>query len=242
MNILVLFGSTSDATIYEPLCAYLREEGFVVDFAVISAHRNPTQLGEKLEAGGFDAVIAGAGLSAHLPGVVASKVRKPVFGIPVDSQFQGLDSVMSIQMMPKGIPVLCCGTTTYTLFAPFLKAAQQHHWKQCLHVVATEETRQSNAYHKEFSRLQQEAQQRGISLVETSHTPQGPAIVLVREESDIPSAPLCIAVPLIDPDIRSLPHTALSCFAWTQTGGLWVGVNNSTNALIFFSLVFGALS
>ena len=117
-DVLVLFGSTSDASVYEPLCALLREQGWRVDFEVISAHRNPDRLEERLGEADFDSVIAGAGISAHLPGVVASKVMVPVFGIPVGSQFQGLDSVMSIQMMPRG--ALCChGPTTWHLLRHF---------------------------------------------------------------------------------------------------------------------------
>ena len=61
-----------------------------MDFEVISAHRNPDRLEERLGEVDFDSVIAGAGISAHLPGVVASKVMVPVFGIPVGSQFSRL--------------------------------------------------------------------------------------------------------------------------------------------------------
>ena len=243
MKLLILFGSSSDAHVYDALCTHLQDEGFLVDFAVLSAHRNPTELEAKLAEGGFDAVIAGAGISAHLPGVVASKVQKPVFGIPVASQFGGLDSVMSIQMMPKGVPVLSCGTNTYTLFAPFLKAAQNHTWNREIYVVATEEARCSASYQKEFSRLAEAAQERGIQLIETTETsPVLPSIVFVHNKTEIPSSPLSIAVPLLESSARALPQTAMTCFEWTQTGGLWVGVNNATNALIFFTLVFGALS
>ena len=87
-DVLVLFGSTSDASVYEPLCALLREQGWRVDFEVISAHRNPDRLEERLGEADFDSVIAGAGISAHLPGVVASKVMVPVFGIRLVLSFK----------------------------------------------------------------------------------------------------------------------------------------------------------
>ena len=120
--------------------ALIREQGWRVDFEVISAHRNPDRLEERLGEADFDSVIAGAGISAHLPGVVASKVMVPVFGISVGSQFQGLDSVMSIQMMPRGVPVLSCGPTTWHLFVPFLTVmSAPMDWQGALDVVIAEE-------------------------------------------------------------------------------------------------------
>jgi 5-(carboxyamino)imidazole ribonucleotide mutase len=241
MNLLVLFGSTSDAPLYEPLCKTLTAAGHHVDFAVISAHRNPVELEEKLSAGGFDAVVAGAGLAAHLPGVVASKIKKPVFGVPVAAQFQGLDAVMSIQMMPRGVPVLCCGPNQYPLFVPFLSAVHAHTWTKNIDVVSTPEIRKTPFYQKEFQRLHKTAQEKGITLSEQEQsTTNIPAIVFVHTADDIPSSPLAISVPLLGPSTRALPQTALTCFSWTQEGGLWVGVNNSINALIFFTQIFGA--
>ena len=241
MNLLVLFGSTSDAPLYEPLCQTLTAAGHNVDFAVISAHRNPVELDKKLSAGGFDAVIAGAGLAAHLPGVVASKVKQPVFGVPVAAQFQGLDAVMSIQMMPRGVPVLCCGPDQYPLFVPFLGAASAHSWTKKIDVVSTPEIRKTPFYQKEFKRLEKTAKEKGVTLSEQDQSTKGtPTIAFVNEERDITSSPLAISVPLLDGSTRADAQTALTCFSWTEKGGLWVGVNNSINALIFFTQIFGA--
>tara|TARA_R110002072_G_scaffold64203_9_gene159990 strand:- start:38232 stop:38984 length:753 start_codon:yes stop_codon:yes gene_type:complete len=104
MNVLVLFGSKSDSYVYEPLCKDL-EKSFNVDFEVISAHRDPARLHTRLNEDNFDLIVAGAGLAAHLPGVCASLTKKPVFGVPVNSQLGGLDSLLSIIQMPYGIPV-----------------------------------------------------------------------------------------------------------------------------------------
>ena len=240
MNILVLFGSTSDAPYYEPLCALLSAAGHTVDFAVISAHRNPIELEKKLDAGGFDAVFAGAGLAAHLPGVVASKIKQPVFGVPVPAQFEGLDAVMSIQMMPRGVPVLCSGPTHTALFPPFLKACSEHVWAKKIDVCARPKLRQTDFYQKEFARLLKFATEKGISLSEREEIRNDqPTISFVNTGTDVSSSPLAISVPLLDGDIRKSPQSAMTSFAWVQAGGLWVGVNNSINALIFFTQVFG---
>ena len=82
IDVLVLFGSSSDSYVYEPLCELLQGNGLKVDFEIISAHRNPDRLEERLSLQDYACVIAGAGISAHLPGVVASKVQVPVYGIP----------------------------------------------------------------------------------------------------------------------------------------------------------------
>ena len=119
MNILIIFGSESDAYVYEPICQIFSQSN-AVDFEVISAHRHPVRLSERLAEENYDLVIAGAGISAHLPGVVASKVACPVYGVPVEAQFGGLDALMSIQMMPFGVPVLTCGPKKAELFKAFI--------------------------------------------------------------------------------------------------------------------------
>jgi hypothetical protein len=175
------------------------------------------------------------------PVLLHQKSKKPVFGVPVAAQFQGLDAVMSIQMMPRGVPVLCCGSDQYPLFVPFLKAASAHTWTKNIDVVSTPEIRETDFYQKEFKRLHKTAQEYGITLSEKNNaTKDIPTISFVHEERDITSSPLAISVPLIDGTTRAQPQTALKCFEWTQKGGLWVGVNNSINALIFFTQIFGA--
>ena len=84
MQINVVFGSVSDKHVYEPLCEQLRSiEGLSVHQEVCSAHREPEQLRSFIKEHPCDLVIAGAGLAAHLPGVIASQSSTPVIGIPV---------------------------------------------------------------------------------------------------------------------------------------------------------------
>ena len=88
MRALVIFGSKSDEKTYTKVL----EECQIADLklSIISAHREPIKLGQCLTSEDYDFVIAGAGLAAHLPGVIASQTLKPVFGIPVANQFSGL--------------------------------------------------------------------------------------------------------------------------------------------------------
>jgi 5-(carboxyamino)imidazole ribonucleotide mutase len=109
----IIFGSQSDTPIMKKAADVLREFG--VDFSshILSAHRAPELLAEtleKLEAGGVEVIIAGAGLAAHLPGVIASRTLVPVIGVPIASGgLGGMDALLSMAQMPKPVPVAAVG-------------------------------------------------------------------------------------------------------------------------------------
>ena len=102
MKIQVLFGSANDERVYGPLCRSLEKCGDV-KMEVASAHRDPARVHEVVKTCGADAFVAGAGLAAHLPGVVASLTDKPVFGGAVNGAFAGVGAFLSIVQMPRGI-------------------------------------------------------------------------------------------------------------------------------------------
>ena len=113
MRAAIIFGSASDADIMKKAADVFREFGVVYTSHVLSAHRAPELLAQtihSLEADGTEVIIAGAGLAAHLPGVIASQTILPVIGVPVDSgSLGGLDSLLSIVQMPRPIPVATVG-------------------------------------------------------------------------------------------------------------------------------------
>jgi len=109
MGVLVIFGSESDAPVYEPLMAKLAEKGIDARVEVCSAHREPKKLVKILKDSKENIVVAGAGLSAALPGFVASHSEKLVLGVPVKANYSGLDALLSIHQMPKGFAVLGVG-------------------------------------------------------------------------------------------------------------------------------------
>src|SRR5580698_8937736 len=127
MKILVVFGSKSDETVATPLVQALSKD-FEVDYEAISAHRELEKLQQKLAGWQGDAIIAGAGLAAALPGVVAAMTQLPVFGVPVPSQFSGLDAFASIAQMPPGVPVMTAGPASPLPIVSFLK--KYKNWKK----------------------------------------------------------------------------------------------------------------
>lgn len=108
-DVTVICGSASDGTVAEKVFETLKEHGVSYDYKVISAHRDPDRLDEYVKASTARVFIAIAGLSAALPGVIASKTKRPVIGVPVSGTLMGLDALLSIVQMPRGVPVACVG-------------------------------------------------------------------------------------------------------------------------------------
>ena len=105
----IVMGSDSDWPVMQAAAVQLKDFGVPFETRVVSAHRTPDllfQYGESAAGRGLQAIIAGAGGAAHLPGMLAAKTTVPVLGVPVTSKaLSGLDSLYSIVQMPKGIPV-----------------------------------------------------------------------------------------------------------------------------------------
>lgn len=105
----IIAGSKSDEKIVKKVTKILEENLVEYQVSYISAHRNHDRLMVKVENSNADIFICIAGLSAALPGVVASLTKKPVIGVPVSSALNGLDALLSIVQMPKGVPVATVG-------------------------------------------------------------------------------------------------------------------------------------
>ena len=108
-TVAILTGSESDRHIAERTAKVFDKAGVDYEIRVLSAHRNPVELDEYISNSDAEVFIGIAGLSAALPGVIASKTKKPVIGVPVSSGLGGLDALLSIVQMPKGVPVACVG-------------------------------------------------------------------------------------------------------------------------------------
>ncbi len=127
----VVMGSNSDWDVMQHATQQLDAFGIAYEARVVSAHRTPDllfQYAHDAHARGLACIIAGAGGAAHLPGMLASKTTVPVLGVPVPSKhLNGMDSLLSIVQMPKGIPVATfaignAGATNAGLFAVALLA------------------------------------------------------------------------------------------------------------------------
>lgn len=101
-------GSTSDLPVMEVAAKFLDEMQVPFEMNALSAHRTPDEVADfakNAQDRGIKVIIAGAGMAAHLPGVIAAMTPLPVIGVPIKSSLEGLDSILAILQMPPGIPV-----------------------------------------------------------------------------------------------------------------------------------------
>ena len=108
----IIMGSDSDLPVVEKAINTLKEYSVPYEVHVFSAHRTPEQakaFSQNAIKNGFGAIIAAAGMAAHLAGAIAANTTLPVIGIPVKSSFEGLDALLSTVQMPPGIPVATVG-------------------------------------------------------------------------------------------------------------------------------------
>jgi len=108
----IIMGSTSDLPVMEKAAAFLDEIEIPFEMNALSAHRTPDEV-EKFAKNalfnGIKVIIAGGGMAAHLPGVIAAMTPVPVIGVPIKASLDGMDSLLAIVQMPPGIPVATVG-------------------------------------------------------------------------------------------------------------------------------------
>lgn len=110
--ISIIMGSTSDLPVMEKAAKFLDEMEIPFEMNALSAHRTPDeveQFAREAEGRGVQVIIAGAGMAAALPGVIAASTTLPVIGVPIKGMLDGLDAMLSIIQMPPGIPVATVG-------------------------------------------------------------------------------------------------------------------------------------
>lgn len=106
--ISIIMGSTSDLPVMEKACKFLEDMEIPFEVNALSAHRTPSAVEEFAKGArerGLQVIIAGAGMAAALPGVIAANTTLPVIGVPIKGMLDGLDAMLSIIQMPPGIPV-----------------------------------------------------------------------------------------------------------------------------------------
>jgi 5-(carboxyamino)imidazole ribonucleotide mutase len=108
-KVAIVVGSGTDTELSERAAKILEELEIPYEVKVLSAHRQPSELEAYIKACQAEVFIAIAGLSAHLPGFIASRTLKPVIGVPRDVKLGGLDALLSIVQMPRGVPVATVG-------------------------------------------------------------------------------------------------------------------------------------
>jgi len=236
----VLFGSQSDKVFFDELLSKLRPVCDVT-FDVLSAHRDCEQLRELCRGIETQFVVAGAGLSAALPGVIAAQTKVPVFGLPVSTCFGGFDAFLSSLQMPAGTPVATCAPNNEEAIVHFLEAIRSDKWSQekMVNVYVDPIVEPYEYICKAIKTLRELAERENIKLtVENRYNPECWNILLVHQEKEIVLKPHCLHVPMMDKQAKDNPSRALTVLGQAERGGLWFGVNNVTNALLWLKRVF----
>lgn len=224
MKIFVVFGSTSDQNVSAPLVEKL-SKNFDVEFEVISAHRDLEKLQNKIMTWQGDAIIAGAGLAAALPGVVAAMTKLPVFGVPVAAQFAGLDSMASIAQMPPGVPVITCAPDMTDSIVSFLTQSEGRIFDRIHVVLPNEDLMQDSALLAELAKVKDTDMTYG-----TSADAERLNVYVVTQDEDIKPEAFGLFVPYLSKADATKPENYLTILRYAQKGGLWLGVNNFRNA------------
>jgi len=107
-KVSIIMGSTSDLNVMEAAAKILDDFGIPFEMNALSAHRTPSEVEHFARTArdrGIKVIIAGAGMAAHLPGVIAAMTPLPVIGVPIKASLEGMDSLLAVVQMPPGIPV-----------------------------------------------------------------------------------------------------------------------------------------
>ena len=116
----IIMGSTSDLPVMEKACKWLEQQEIPFEVNALSAHRTPDAVetfAKEAKGRGIKVIIAGAGMAAALPGVIAASTSLPVIGVPIKGMLDGLDAMLSIIQMPPGIPVATVGVNGAEMMA-----------------------------------------------------------------------------------------------------------------------------
>lgn len=226
----MVFGSESDKAVFQPLMKKLKEKGIEARLEICSAHRQPKKLAGILKKSKEPLVIAGAGLSAALPGFVASHSDKLVIGLPVSGNYSGLDALLSIHQMPRGFGVLGVGVEAIDEAVEGLEKILQGRKKVVL--VKPEDSEEAE---KRFSACREKLKELGIGFEEQEEDSYRDKkavyidfIELGTVEAVDSEGQLVIFVPVKEDSDK---HDALKLSALSAKG-LWVGLGRGENAAL----------
>lgn len=230
-SVLVVFGSTSDEAVYSEVFKGLKDAGVKPTLRVCSAHRTPQMLEKILKETDAELIISGAGLSAALPGAIASHTTLPVIGVPCAGNYSGLDALLSTVQMPSGIPVISTGVgNAKEAVSSAVKALKEHNG-----VIMSGNT-SSPAVKKAVDKAAEVLGEFKVpySSVEEAECKNGSNIYLSFVEIEKANSivhcgeSLVIHCPVCS---DSKPEHALKLAKLMQSG-IWVGLNRGENAAL----------
>ena len=218
MKVLILFPGKTDRKTYEPIVSGIERQRIQYSLRLGSAHKSPELVREILDEE-FDLAISGAGLSAALPGVIASETLVPVLGVPCPGAYGGLDSYLSIVQMPPGVPVLCVRAEYVSEEAAKILKMMESGVKK-INIVGGGTSAQ-----KAFGTLEE----MGVEYARTDSCSDGINIVFTPMGAPVEeSNHLIIYCP--EAEVSS-PEDAVRSMNECSSG-LWVGLNRGENAAI----------
>jgi 5-(carboxyamino)imidazole ribonucleotide mutase len=230
-QVSIIFGSASDAPVMEKIVAGLKEHGISFEARASSAHRTPEKVEHIIAESDASIFITGAGLSAALPGVVASQTIKPVIGVAVPGNYGGLDSLLATHQMPPGIPVLGTGLDAGKEAAAQAHAILNAGKKVVLidHAITEESKKRMEACENTLIKLGitfETAKQVDDAAINIHFVPLGKE---ARHSNGV-----CINVPIATgtqatdaPELTTITH------------GLWVGLGRGENAALAAAEIVG---
>ncbi|HLD97367.1 MAG TPA: AIR carboxylase family protein [Candidatus Nanoarchaeia archaeon] len=225
MTVLIIAASKSDVETMKKAAAVLERSGIQWELRVCSAHRTPEMLDKIMEGAEYDAVIAGAGLAAALPGVVAAKTTAPVIGIPLTGAFEGLDALLSIIQMPPGIPVLTTGVNNAEEAGEFAAKIVKNAAKKVNLISA------NNKNKKAVDKATDTLKELGIpygSSDKISADAINICFVDLRQKNVQESKEIVVYCPIAE---KETAEDAAKLLQLTRTG-VWVGLNRGENAAV----------
>jgi 5-(carboxyamino)imidazole ribonucleotide mutase len=227
-DVLVVFGSASDSVIFEKILQILKTKNVSFEMRICSAHRTPKMLEQILEKTKAKLIIAGAGLSAALPGVVASQTTKPVIGIPCSGNYDGLDALLSVQQMPPGIPVLGAGVNAAEQAAELAEKILQE--KKSVAIIKRQT---SEEIEKRVLAAKEIFQKFDIVATEAAAASNDDTIYLeffdLNETTSLSTNEKCV---IFVPCAKANPANATLKLLELSKQGAWVGLGRGENAAI----------
>ncbi len=222
-KVLVIFGSESDEPTYNEIMKGLKKEGIDAELRISSAHRTPEEL-NSIITGDYSLIIAGAGLSAALPGVIASKTIKPIIGVPCHGSYQGLDALLSIMQMPPGIPVLSVGVNQVKVAVRDAVKLLKHYVSvNLISEIPNDAVKKAEELLREFDIIPTKSESVEDDCVNIEFSS-------LDEQIPEKEAHLVIYCPVLLKD-DDKAEAALNILKHSNHG-LWVGLNNGKNAAL----------
>lgn len=231
MKVLVLFESEDEKYVYQPLLEKI--ECWNPKFLIVSAFHDTLKVIEIVKSNPVDIIFVGSGNSSALAGIVSAHSKSLVLGIPVESRFGGLDSLVSMLQLPHDVPVLTTPAGRYDEAVSFIARFKGGPiLDNGIRLVVDSNVVNYEYVVIEMNKAMALCEHFGVKVdVSECISSDKLNVVLVAESDNIYADQFAIHVPVVERTTLDKPTGILTISNWVGNGGLWVGVNNARNAI-----------